>query len=362
MRALRGSSLLLAASLCVCAAALASTTIEYDALGRVISVSYGDHTRIDYTYDANGNRTQVVSGVYPNNPPVAALDTYTKAGSSTSTLTVLDNDLDAEGQPLVITGVSAPSAGGTATRINGNTQISYTAGAVGTETFTYTIADSAGGTDTGNITVTVTNVPPVAVNDSYTQTAATTVTLSVLSNDTDANSQPLTITAVGTPSLGGTATRINGNTQISYTSPGTTGTDTFSYTISDGYGGTASATVSVNVQPGGIVATNPNLNSVSGTNATIAITQLATMNGNSGTITVFTPPTTPACGSRTIAANGQSVTYTPPAYTYNSCVSGAPAPRICSIPYTIKNTATNVNTTGTATMSVAARDTATTCQ
>ena len=109
-------------------------------------------------YDAAGNRTQVVTGVYPNNPPVAGLDTYSKAGASTSTLSVLDNDIDPDGQAVTITSVALPSAGGTASRIN-NTQISYTAGTVGTESFTYTIADGVGGTGTGTVSLTVTNTP-----------------------------------------------------------------------------------------------------------------------------------------------------------------------------------------------------------
>lgn len=46
-------------ALCATSATAGNTTYQYDALGRVVKVTYPDAKQICYTYDAAGNRTQV---------------------------------------------------------------------------------------------------------------------------------------------------------------------------------------------------------------------------------------------------------------------------------------------------------------
>ncbi len=344
-------SLLLVLALTTLLASAQSATFQYDALGRVISAAYPNGAIVSYEYDANGNRTEMEI-VLGNHGPDAIDDTASKAAASISTLSVLSNDTDADSHPLVITAISTPSRGGTATAINGATQISYTAGAVGTETFHYTISDGNGGFDTASVIVTVTNTPPDAVNDAYTKTSGSTSTLTVLVNDTDANGHALVITSVTTPSAGGTALRISNNTEVSYTA-GAVGTETFSYTISDGNAGTDTATVNVTVQPGEIVTLNPSASTTYPTTIVFTIAQLATLNGNAATIQSMTVPG--GCGSRTIAGGGQSVTYTPPNYSYNYCVDVEPPPSVCDVPYVIRKTATSQDYSGIAHILVYAR-------
>jgi hypothetical protein len=83
---------------------------------------------------------------------------------------------------------------------------------------------------------------PVAVNVSARLVNHLSATIPVLGNDTDSSGTPLSIIVVGTAAYGATA--ISG-TNVVYT-PSTTfpGTDSFSYSISDGYG-VATATVTV---------------------------------------------------------------------------------------------------------------------
>ena len=91
-------------------------------------------------------------------------------------------------------------------------------------------------------------VAPSAVDDAITvdfESAATVI--DVLANDSDPDNDTLTITAVSTP-MHGTAVISAGG--VSYTPmAGYSGSDSFTYTISDGRGGTATASVNVTVNP-----------------------------------------------------------------------------------------------------------------
>ncbi|TCK08772.1 Ig-like domain-containing protein [Marinobacterium mangrovicola] len=102
----------------------------------------------------------------------------------------------------------------------------------------------------GNVTYVVdnpvveTNTAPVAVNDNSSASYETPVTINVLANDTDADGDTLTITSVS--GVNGSAV-INANGSITFTpASGFSGTESFSYTISDGQS-SDSATVSVSV-------------------------------------------------------------------------------------------------------------------
>ncbi|MCC6302830.1 MAG: tandem-95 repeat protein [Gammaproteobacteria bacterium] len=172
--------------------------------------------------------------------------------SSGHTLNVLANDSDPDlGDTLTITAVGAASNGGTVT--NNGTSLGYTPASAfsGTETFTYTVSDGAGATDTATVTVTVGgNVAPTAVDDSGLSVSENSLNniLEVLANDSDADlpAQTLTITGVGATSAGGLVTP-NGNNLIYTPAVGYSGTESFTYTVSDGNGGTDTATVTVTV-------------------------------------------------------------------------------------------------------------------
>ncbi|MEH2328405.1 cadherin-like domain-containing protein, partial [Nostoc sp.] len=103
---------------------------------------------------------------------------------------------------------------------------------------------------TRNINITVVNDAPVAVNDSFTTNKNTPVIISattLLSNDIDVDvSDVLSITGFTQPSQGSLVNNNNGT--YTYT-PGQNyyGSDGFTYTISDGHGGSSTATVNLTI-------------------------------------------------------------------------------------------------------------------
>ena len=89
------------------------------------------------------------------------------------------------------------------------------------------------------------NHPPVAANDSATTDTGTSAKIAVLLNDSDPESDPLAIQAVTNGSHG---TVTHDGTLATYSpDAGFAGSDSFTYTVSDGRGGTATASVAVTV-------------------------------------------------------------------------------------------------------------------
>ncbi len=122
--------------------------------------------------------------------------------------------------------------------------------------YTLTVEVTDNGTDplssTAQITIQsadapTTNTPPVAASDVFTTEVGVALELDVLSNDTDADNDSLTITSTTFPSNGGVALDPSTNT-LTYTPDANfTGTDTLTYTISDGNGGQDTATITIGV-------------------------------------------------------------------------------------------------------------------
>ncbi|MGF1475006.1 MAG: Ig-like domain-containing protein [Geminicoccaceae bacterium] len=93
------------------------------------------------------------------------------------------------------------------------------------------------------------NVAPVAGDDAFEVAKGTTLAIaidSLLSNDTDANNDPLEIVSTSAPNVGSIDFDEDGN--LLYTAPDDfEGTDSFTYEVSDGRGGTDTAEVQIGV-------------------------------------------------------------------------------------------------------------------
>ncbi|KQV70342.1 DUF4082 domain-containing protein [Rhizobium sp. Root1220] len=98
------------------------------------------------------------------------------------------------------------------------------------------------------------NTAPVAVDDSgYTVFRNGTLTVSIaalVANDTDANGDTLTITGVGNATNGTVALDIQTGNVIFTPTANYTGPASFSYTLSDGRGGTDQGSVSLSIEEG----------------------------------------------------------------------------------------------------------------
>src|SRR5207248_3332137 len=79
--------------------------------------------------------------------------------------------------------------------IGGDGGFSYApdAGFSGDDTFTYHVFDGALYGNIATVTINVTNTPPVANDDTAQTVSGVTVTVPVLANDTDADSDPLAV-------------------------------------------------------------------------------------------------------------------------------------------------------------------------
>jgi len=118
-------------------------------------------------------------------------------------------------------------------------------GYVGSDSFTYTIRDSAGNFASATISITDVNQSPVAVTDSYTVHGQ--LMISPIDNDYDPDGDGVTFNGLVTQPQHGTLT---GYTTGVYTYRPTyayVGSDSFTYSIKDGLGATATGTVNINV-------------------------------------------------------------------------------------------------------------------
>ncbi len=155
---------------------------------------------------------------------------------------------------LVIVAVGATNHGGTVTIAADGKTVTYTPAAnfFGDETFSYTVSDGTG-EDSAIVTVRVApvNDNPTAVSDDFTVTEdAINTALNVLANDliTPDTGETLQILSFSGLSAGGSLTINAAKDRLLYTPAANFfGTETFTYVIQDGNGGTSSATATVTV-------------------------------------------------------------------------------------------------------------------
>ncbi|MEM9510258.1 MAG: Ig-like domain-containing protein, partial [Cyanobacteria bacterium P01_E01_bin.35] len=201
-------------------------------------------------------------------------DPFTTDEDTSKTGNVLSNDTNPENKTLAVIEVNGEGANvgqqltlpsGALLTANSNGSFTYDPNAQFEElndgesqldSFTYSIDDGYGKISSATVSMSVAgvteyvppaNAAPDAVDDTPMTEKNVAVTIDVLANDTDSDGGTPVIDSVNTDSSDGTAEIVNG--EILYTpASNSIATDTFYYTISDGQGGTDTASVTVSIE------------------------------------------------------------------------------------------------------------------
>ena len=335
-----------------------------------------------------------------DNPPVAEDDINTTEINQSVSGNVLTNDKDPNpGDELAVvnpvTGVAATRAvsvnttGGGTVVINPDGSYLYSPATdfTGEDTFTYTVTDDGGNTDTAEVSIEVRdrNIPvdptdpstpynaaPIASDDTFTLFTDVPLLSDVTGNDSDPDGDVITIAtpsgqAATTPqtitTAEGGSVELNTDGSFTYIPPvGFIGQDSFDYSIVDTGGDTDNATVTLNVVadpdpsenddphanddlvivPVGTPATSNLLNNDIDPNGDpLTITQVNGVDPSVGPISIVDPITGAPAGSLVVDPVTGEATFTPePGYTGT-----------VQIPYTIDGGAGGTDT-GTLTLQI----------
>ena len=188
-----------------------------------------------------------------NDIAVAVNDTAVTNQGTAVNIAVLTNDTDADNADggnagLVARVITSPLHGTVAVNANGSLTYTPDADFYGVDSFTYVANDGMADSNLASVTITVnaSNRPPVANNDTATVNEDGSIVLGVLTNDSDADGDALTIMIETQPAHGQLV--LGANNTITYTPTANYfGADSFTYRLSDGKATSGIATVNFTV-------------------------------------------------------------------------------------------------------------------
>jgi Ca2+-binding RTX toxin-like protein len=275
---------------------------------------------------ATGNVTLAVAPT----PPVAEPGNYTVTENSTVSGNVITNngnpDTDPNGLALSVVPETVSTAHGSVT-VAANGDFTYTpnTGYYGSDSFGYTLEDSANALAVGMANLTVSALPPVAQPGNYTVAENAVLTGNVITNngnpDTDPNGLALSVQSATLTTAHGGSVVLNADGSFSYTpATGYYGADSFQYTLQNSAGAMAIGNVAIGISPTPPVAET---GSYSVTENSMVSGNVITNNGNPDTdpngltLSVAAGTFSTAHGSVTVASDGD-FTYTPNTGYYGS--------------------------------------------
>ncbi|WP_293147391.1 Ig-like domain-containing protein [Microcoleus sp. bin48.metabat.b7b8b9.023] len=200
--------------------------------------------------DTSANQTFVIN--LTNQPPAGQTDNYTIPHTKVFNQQapgVLGNDSDPDGDILTAKLLSNPING--KVNFNADGSFSYTpnAGFAGPDNFSYSVSDGVSPSGAVAVNLTVTNLAPAGQTDKYTIPHTKVFNQQapgVLGNDSDPDGDPLTAKLLLSPNNG--LVKFNSDGSFSYTpNAGFAGSDSFTYSASDGVSPSGAVAVNLNV-------------------------------------------------------------------------------------------------------------------
>ncbi|MBN9121593.1 MAG: tandem-95 repeat protein [Planctomycetes bacterium] len=237
-----------------------------------------------------------------NTPPEASAAEATTHAGTPVTVPLVFSDFDGD-----VTTISAVTAGAHGSVAIDGASVTYTPSDptyTGGDAFTYTVGDGRGGTATATVAVTLTNSPPDAFDGELTVHAGSSGEAPLALGDPDGDA--VTVTGFTQGAHGSVA--LDGATLVyTATSPTYTGGDTFTYTVDDGHGGTATGTITVALTNDPPMADDESVT----TSADTPVSVTVVLGDPDGDVPVITSYTQPASGSVALQ-NADTFYYVPP--------------------------------------------------
>jgi hypothetical protein len=219
-------------------------------------VTFASHAWTLHPDDGDGWKDVFRREIFGNVQPNATADAYLTNQNTPLTVPapgVLTNDTDADGDPLSAQLVSGPGHGTLALNANGSFTYTPTSGYHGPDSFSYRASDGSLTSNTAPVAIDV-DARPSATADVYRAAMFNNLNVAapgVLTNDTDADGDPLNAVLVSGPAHA-TLFFLLADGSFAYT-PQTTyqSSDSFTYKASDGRldSNTVTVTITINALP-----------------------------------------------------------------------------------------------------------------
>ena len=258
-------------------------------------------TSSDGTIESNAG-TVAITVTPVNDAPVAQDGSNTKEEDTDQTITLSASDVD--GDDLTYTIGTAPT-NGTVTLTGAEVVYTPNENFNGSDSFTFTSSDGTIESNAGTVAITVTpvNDAPVAQDGSNTKEEDTDQTITLSASDVDGDDLTYTI---GTAPTNGTVT-LTGAEVVYTPNENFNGSDSFTFTSSDGTIESNAGTVAITVTPvnDAPVAQDGSNTKEEDTDQTITLSA-SDVDGDDLTYTIGTAPT-----NGTVTLTGAEVVYTP---------------------------------------------------